>query len=124
GNLFQFDPGRFNRAPDPSVPAPPWASSLAISVDRNGAAVSIGELVLPLSPWFAATLVLHQPQWIKQHPFELWVEHGARQDATARHWADQSAAMLQNVTLRAGQHIKTAVAAALRDRRLIATGLS
>lgn len=123
-NLFQFDPGSFNRAPAPSSCTPAWASSLAIYVDRDGAVVSAGGLALPLSPWFASTLISHDPRWAGQHPFELWVENGARQDATARYWAGQSAAMLRNITLRAGQHIKSAQAAALRDRRLDATGLS
>jgi hypothetical protein len=123
-NLFQFDPGSFNQALAPSSCTPEWASSLTIYVDRDGAAVSAGGLALPLSPWFAAKLVSHDPRWVGQHPFELWVENGARQDATARYWADQSAAMLRNITLRAGQLIKSALAAAVRDRRLDTTGLS
>ena len=124
-NVVQFDPNRFlSTAEDTPAVLPQWSQSLSVDVERQGARVSIGDLHVEHSPWFATRLVGFHPQWQVQNPIESWVAHGSQTDATARYWAAQSAEMVRNITLRIGEFIRSVVTKALRDGRLKATGTS
>ena len=124
-NLVEFDPQKFHRAVGPSAPVPQWADSFMVDVGPDGARVTSGGQQVAEGPWFSTELVGHHPKWMDHHPLQHLLAAPSGLAATANHhMAAEGSAMVHNVTLRAGETIRGAVTAALRNHRLSATGLS
>ena len=124
-NLLLFDGQTFHRdAPSPDVQIPGWSETLRVAVNRLGAAVTIAGRELPSGPWFAEALIEQSPDWLTCHPLGKLVGLGSREDDTVRHWTIESGKMVRNVTMRAGELIRSELCSALRTGALKATGLS
>ena len=124
-NLLLFDSQTFHRdALSPEVQIPAWSETLRVAVNRLGAAVTIAGRELPSGPWFADALIEQSPDWMTCHPLRKLVDLGSRKDDTVRHWTIEGGKMVRNVTMRAGDLIRSELCSALRKGSLKATGLS
>ena len=124
-NLLLFDGQTFHMdAPSPDFQLPGWSETLSVAVNRLGATVTIAGRELPSGPWFAEALPEHSPGWLTCHPLAKLVGLGSREGDTVRHWTTESGRMVRNVTMRAGQLMRSQLCSALRKGLLKASGLS
>ena len=110
-------------------PTPDWIEKLDITVDRNGASISVAGLALIMCPWFGPPLIEVPPIW-ERHPFERLIEIGFGDEdeefKTHRNWPTvdkECSVLVRFVTYGIGRRIVTAFLDALKSGSLSATAV-